>query len=229
MEHAANVAEFFDSYASDFNAIYGNRNTFVNRVVNRYLRSSMRIRFEKTIEGCQPVEGRSVVDIGTGPGHYAIMLAKQGAGRVLGLDFAEGMIEVAKRNAEQLDVADNCEFAFGDFLTFESDEKFDYAIAMGFMDYIADPRPVIDRVLSMTSGKAFFSFPVEGGLLGWQRKLRYKKRCDLYLFTEQRLRDLFDGAAAQRVDIEQISRDYFVTATVGAASSMPEPATAASA
>ena len=76
MEHAASVAEFFDSYASDFNAIYGNRNTLVNRVVNRYLRSSMRIRFEKTIEGCQPIEGRSVVDIGTGPGHYAIMLAK---------------------------------------------------------------------------------------------------------------------------------------------------------
>jgi 2-polyprenyl-3-methyl-5-hydroxy-6-metoxy-1,4-benzoquinol methylase len=216
MTDAGNVAEFFDSYAEGFNAIYGNRNTLVNRVVNKFFRVSMRLRFEKTLAGCHPIEGRSVVDIGTGPGHYAVALAKSGAGRVLGLDFAEGMIDVAKRNAERCGVSDVCDFVYGDFLKYDFQERFDYAVVMGFMDYIADARQCIDRVLSITKGKAFFSFPAAGGALAWQRQRRYRTRCDLYLYDEAKLRSVFQGVAASDVSIERIARDYFVTAVVGA-------------
>ena len=55
MSASANrTSEFFHLYAHDFNAIYGNSNTFVNRWINRYLRASMRMRYEKTIAGCSP-------------------------------------------------------------------------------------------------------------------------------------------------------------------------------
>jgi 2-polyprenyl-3-methyl-5-hydroxy-6-metoxy-1,4-benzoquinol methylase len=68
-----------------------------------------------------------------------VELARRGAARVLGVDFAPGMIEIAKQRAERTGVADRCTFTLGDFLTAGGDEKFDYAIVMGFMDYIADP------------------------------------------------------------------------------------------
>jgi 2-polyprenyl-3-methyl-5-hydroxy-6-metoxy-1,4-benzoquinol methylase len=210
---AENVAKFFDSYAEGFNAIYGNRNTLVNRLVNKYLRSSMRLRFEKSIAGCQPIKGRSVLDVGTGPGHYAITLADQGAARVLGVDFAEGMIEVARKNAAHLGASSVCEFQFGDFHTYDfKGEKFNYGIAMGFMDYMAEPQTTVDLLLSLVTDKAFFSFPAAGGLLAWQRKLRYKSKCDLYLFSEADVRKLFDKSPAKRYELEPISRDFFVTA-----------------
>lgn len=212
MTQTPDVARFFHSYAKDFDAIYGNRNTFVNRIINKYLRASMRLRFEKTLAGCSPIEGKSVVDIGTGPGHYAIALAKRGARRVLGLDFAEAMIRVAQQHARDNGVGENCQFAFGDFLQYEPNEKFDYAVVMGFMDYIAEPKRVIDKVLAMTNERAFFSFPVAGGLLAWQRKLRYRRRCDLFLYTRPQIEQLFASSAARRVTIEPIRRDFFVTA-----------------
>ena len=90
---------------------------------------------------------------------------------------------------------------------------FDYAIVCGFMDYVAEPMPVIDKVLSITKSKAFFSFPAAAGALAWQRRMRYKSRCDLFMYTESQLRDLFRGKDAD-VTIEPITRDYFVTAAM---------------
>ncbi len=209
---ANTVSAFFDSYAEEFDAIYGTRNTAVNRVVNKLLRRSMRMRFEKTISACQPIEGRSVIDIGTGPGHYAVMLARQGASRVLGLDFAEGMVDVATKNAQRAGVGDNCSFDFGDFLTIDVNETFDYSIVMGFMDYIEDQRHVIDKVLSLTERRALFSFPLDGGFLAWQRKMRYRSRCKLIMYTRQQVHDIFDSCEGWNVTIEPISRDFFVTA-----------------
>ncbi len=206
------VSGFFDVYARDFNAIYGTRNTPWSNLINKLFRQSMRKRFEMTLTACDPVAGRSVLDIGTGPGHYAITLAQRGAGRVLGLDFAQGMIEVARRNAEQAGVADRCTWTFGDFTTFQTDETFDYCIVMGFMDYIEKPREVIDKVLSLTNRRAMFSFPVDGGLLAWQRKRRYRKRCELYMYTEQQVRDLFAHQTEFDVRIDRIGRDFFVMA-----------------
>jgi len=104
METTTRTASFFDAYAKDFNAIYGNENTLVNGVVNRLFRKSMMLRYEKSLAGCQPIKGKTVIDIGCGPGHYAVALAAQGALRVLGVDFAPGMIEIAGKRAARAGV-----------------------------------------------------------------------------------------------------------------------------
>lgn len=208
------TATFFDSYARDFEAIYGNKNTPVNRVVNRYLRKSMRLRYERTLAGCSPIAGKSVLDIGCGPGHYGVELARRGASEVLGIDFAEGMIQLARDRARAAGVEDRCRFVLGDILEAEVAKKYDYTIVMGFMDYVEDPHKVIERILAVTAGKAFISFPVAGGVLGWQRKLRYRSRCPLYLYTEDRLRDIFRRYRDVRVSIEPAARDFFVTLSV---------------
>ena len=171
------ASQFFDRYAVDFDAIYGNsNNTLFEKVTNHLFRQSMVTRYEKTLAGCEPIAGRSVIDIGCGPGHYGVTLAKRGASKVVGLDFAPAMLEIAKKRAEYKGVRNRCTFEFGDFLTHPLPEKFDYAIIMGFMDYVKEPETVINRVLEVISRRAFFSFPVDGGVLAWQRKLRYRNR-----------------------------------------------------
>jgi len=82
---------------------------------------------------------------------------------------------------------------------------------MGFMDYMHDAEKVVAKVLSLTREKAFFSFPVAGGFLGWQRALRYKKRCDLFLYSEEQLKQIFSHFPEATATIEPAARDYFVT------------------
>ena len=204
---------FFHQYANDFDAIYGNQNGLLDSVINRLFRKSMKLRYEKTIEGCDPIEGKSVLDIGCGPGHYSITLAQRGASRVVGIDFAEGMLQLATEHAGRVGVGDQCKFMVADFYQYPPEEVFDYVIVMGFMDYMPDPEKVVEKVLSLTRRKAFFSFPVAGGWLGWQRELRYKKRCDLFLYSHERLQQIFAKFPQAKATIEPISRDFFVTAS----------------
>lgn len=206
--------DFFDGYAKGFDAIYGNRNSLPNSIVNRIFRKSMQLRFEKTINGCNPIEGKSVLDIGCGPGHYAVTLAKRGAGRVLGTDLAEGMLHLAAEHAKSAGVAGICEFRTADFNQWNEFEQFDYVILMGFMDYMANPKAVIERAISLTRCKAFFSFPADGGFLAWQRAKRYQKRCDLFLYREEKIRDLFSSLPGIGMSVEAIARDFFVTVTI---------------
>jgi ubiquinone/menaquinone biosynthesis C-methylase UbiE len=204
------TSQFFDRYAVDFDSIYGNDNRALERLANRLFRRAMLVRYEKTLAGCQPIAGRTVIDIGCGPGHYGIALARAGAGQVVGLDFAAGMLKIARERAAACGVAKRCQFVLGDFLTHPFPEPFDYGIVMGFMDYVSDPLAVIDRVLQIVRKRAFFSFPKAGGPLAWQRQWRYRRRCDLFLYRKEQIHSLLSSTAAS-FSIESIGRDFFVT------------------
>ncbi|MFO0725564.1 MAG: methyltransferase domain-containing protein [Myxococcota bacterium] len=208
------TSQFFDQYARDFSAIYGNKNTLVNSVVNQIFRRSMRLRYEKTLAGCFPIQGKTVLDIGCGPGHYSVELARRGAALVHGVDFAEGMIDLSKRHASDAGVQGNTKFELKDFFAFPEGTKYDYTIVMGFMDYMADPKKVAEKVISLTASRAFFSFPADGGLLAWQRKLRYKTRCELFMYDEAAVRRAFHGLNYRALRVEEASRDFFVTVDV---------------
>jgi cyclopropane fatty-acyl-phospholipid synthase-like methyltransferase len=203
---------FFNEYSVGFDSIYGD-NALFKRLINKYLRKCMRIRFEKTIEGCKPLQGKSVLDIGCGPGHYSICLALRGAEKVLGVDFAEKMIQISRDRAKQNKISDKCSFEVIDFNTLDENEKFSYTIVMGFMDYMDNPKQIITKVVNLTSDKAFFSFPCSEGFLAWQRKIRYKFKCPLYLYSQDEVKILFANIKCKNVDIEKIGRDYFVTVT----------------
>jgi len=207
---------FFHQYAHDFDAIYSNRGGLFNGIVNGLFRRSMKLRYLETLAGCQPIEGKTVLDVGCGPGHYAITLAQRGAAHVLGIDFAEGMLQIAAEHARASGVGYRCQFQQADFLQFRSTEPFDYVILMGFMDYMAEPRPIIEKALSLARSKAFFSFPVGGGVLAWQRKLRYRSRCELYMYTRDQLTEMFSRFDGIHATVEPIARDFFVTASIAA-------------
>jgi SAM-dependent methyltransferase len=204
------TSQFFDGYAHDFDAIYGNENGWFDSVINKLFRRSMELRYLKTLKGCSPIAGCSVLDVGCGPGHYSVALAKQGAGEVLGIDFAEGMLQVARQRAGKAGVT-TCRFENIDFVNFLFERKFDYTIVMGFMDYANQPVEVVKKTLSLTSIRAFFSFPLDNGFLAWQRKLRYKSRCELFMYTEDEVRQLFTNCDKGRITAESLGRDLFVT------------------
>jgi len=204
------VSQFFDGYAHDFDAIYGNKNGWFDSVINKLFRRSMEVRYRKTLEGCSPIAGRSVLDIGCGPGHYSVALAKQGAGEVLGIDFAEGMLQIARECAAKEGIT-TCRFEKRDLVNLNFERKFDYTIVMGFMDYANQPAEVVKKALSLTAVRAFFSFPLDNGILAWQRKLRYKSRCELYMYTEDEARQLFTNHDKAKIRVESLGRDLFVT------------------
>ena len=208
------VAGFFNSYSKDFSAIYGKQENSWNHLVNAWFRKSMWLRFYKSIEGCEPIERKAVIDVGCGPGYYCIALAKRGARDVLGIDFAEKMTDLATENAKRAGVLGRCRFVTADFLACAFQDGFDHSIVMGFMDYARDPRQVIQKVVSLTRRRAFFSFPAAGGVLAWQRKLRYRTRCELFLYTAEQIRELFRGMDVRKCEIEKISRDFFVTVDI---------------
>ena len=203
--------DFFHSYAGNFDAIYSNRNGLLNGLANVLFRRSMKQRFVKTIEGCRPIEGKTVLDVGCGPGHYSITLARRGARRAVGIDFAEGMLQLAAEHARSAGVADRCEFVKADFDKYAASDPFDYVVLMGFMDYVANPGMAIEKACSLAREKVFFSFPAGGGLLAWQRQLRYRKRCDLFLYRYDGLQELFSSLTGVQTTIQAISRDFFVT------------------
>jgi 2-polyprenyl-3-methyl-5-hydroxy-6-metoxy-1,4-benzoquinol methylase len=208
------TAEFFDRYARDFDAIYGTKNSRLNRVVNKVLRRSMRLRYERVVAGCNPIIGHSVLDIGCGPGRYSVELAHRGAGRVLGIDFADSMLEIARKAAVDKRVENICAFRHADFFRDTFDERFDYVVVMGFMDYVEQPEPIVQKAVGLAKSRALFSFPLDGGVLAWQRKLRYKLRCNLFMYSEDQVQRIFSATTVARVDVSKIDRDLFVTAYI---------------
>ncbi|KAK3617248.1 hypothetical protein LTR22_026796 [Elasticomyces elasticus] len=69
--------------------------------------------------GYQP--GQTVLDLGTGTGIVARHFAKKGA-EVIGLDFSEAMIEIAKTRAENVDI--KVEYEKMDLMEFDHMEEF---------------------------------------------------------------------------------------------------------
>lgn len=207
------VRGFFDRYATDFDAIYGTQNTVFERMINQLFRKSMRARFDKVMESVNPARGKRVLDVGCGPGLYSVMLAKAGAD-VVGVDFADEMLQIARAKAQEFGVEDACRFLTMDVMSYAAEEKADYTIVMGVMDYVAEPIAFLRHLQRLTDGSILLSFPVDDGLLAAQRRYRYRKRCPLYMYTKESLHDLLDQVAGGGTwEVERISRDFFVTMT----------------
>lgn len=210
MATARSASQFFDGYAHDFDAIYGGRRGPIGRSLDGIFRKSMRLRFERTLQGCRPVAGKTVLDIGCGPGHYGVALAAEGAAHVVMLDPAEEMIGIARDRVRDAGVEDRCELVHSSFEEYEPSERFDFCILMGLMDYIADARSCVQHALAASRGRAFFSFPSATGVLAAFRRYRYRNRTPLYMYRESELLALFEGIAGVQFSLERLARDFFV-------------------
>jgi SAM-dependent methyltransferase len=203
---------FFHQYAHDFEAIYAGDASLWRKSLNRWLRRSMFLRYRRSLELCRPAAGKRILDVGCGPGHYAVALANMGAS-VIGVDSAEAMIKKASERAQQAGVASHCHFICQLFEDFATQEPFDHAICMGFLEYLPNPEDAIHRIMGLVTGSAMFSLPASGGLLALQRRIRYRWKTPLYMYSDPETRALFSqSAAGAEFTIERLHRDLFVVA-----------------
>src|SRR5437588_13039366 len=107
------VAHHFHLDAERFDAIYDNRKGLIASFVDNVWRGVVRRRLDLTVQTLAPLAGKSVLDVGCGSGRFCFAYAQNGASQVLGVDFAEAMIDIARKLADELHVASRCEFRVG--------------------------------------------------------------------------------------------------------------------
>lgn len=208
------VRDHFDAYADRFDAIYDDGKGPVARWVDGVWRGVVRRRLDLTLDALAPLEGKVVLDVGTGSGRYCVAYAQHGARRAVGVDFAGGMIDVARRRARELGVEDRCEFHLGRFPEAVPDARYDAVTAMGFFDYVPDAVGSLASMRALGSTLAM-SFPKAREWRVPLRRARLRAAgCPLYLYTEGRVRRILSAAGIEDHDWVELDRDYLVVARV---------------
>lgn len=212
MKDEQGVKNFFSGYAEDFDSIYGDgkpRN-FFNRIMDKMFRQAMYERYKRTINYLSTSDVKTVLDVGCGSGRYAIDLSKQGM-KITGVDLAQEMLDIAESNSGKLEF-DN-EFILGSYLDVTIDTKKDAAILMGFFDYISNPLDIFIKLKEDTNKFILASFPKSGGILAFQRKIRYNMRnCQLFYYSENLINTIMSDAGITDYEIQDNDREFFLIA-----------------
>jgi SAM-dependent methyltransferase len=109
-------------------------------------------------------DGARVLEVGCGPGHLSIRLARQHGLNVTGLDLDPAMIERARANADRSEDSDESgpSFLVGDVAALPfPDESFDLVVSTMSMHHWADPTAgmaEIDRVLRPGASALIWDF-----------------------------------------------------------------------
>lgn len=86
-----------------------------------------------TFQTLGDITNLSVLDLATGTGFYARALKQNGAGRVVGVDIAEQMVQVAQHAEQQEPLG--IEYHVQDITNFKSETPFDVALAVYLLHY----------------------------------------------------------------------------------------------
>lgn len=210
---AGDVWRHFEAIAEEFDSIYTGRKSAIGRWLDRSLRKDMFERLDETIREIKEMGGVSVLDVGCGSGIFSVMLAKEGARAVTGVDFSRAMIELAVKRAVAAGQTSKCTFVRGDFLLLEFAERFDCSIAIGVFDYVAEPRALLERMRSVTKQKMIATFPCRWTHRAPVRKVRLAfQGCPVYFYSASDVRRLFLGLNPSRLTIRRIGHIFFVVA-----------------
>ena len=210
MKDEEGVKDFFSGYAEDFDSIYGDgkhRNIF-DRMMDKLFRQSMYERYKRTIEFLTSNDVETVLDVGCGSGRYALDLSRNGMS-ITGVDLAQEMLDIAESNSQKFGFDNN--FILGSYLDVKINQKHDAAILMGLFDYISNPVDLFIKLKKDTSKYILVSFPKSGGILAWQRKIRYNRRnCQLFYYTKESLKAVMEEASIENYEIHNNGREYFL-------------------
>ncbi len=209
------VRDHFHADAHRFDAIYEDEKGPITRWVDNVWRGVVRRRFELALKELEPLAGKSILDVGCGSGRYCIAYARKGAKRVIGIDFADAMITLAREHAHRFGVEDRCEFHVGRFPEAAPSGPFDACVAMGFFDYTDDPVRLISHMRRLAKSKLILSFPKS---LEWRapvRRVRFRLiGCPLFLYSESRVIKILADAGVTDYKWINLDRDYIVVANL---------------
>jgi ubiquinone/menaquinone biosynthesis C-methylase UbiE len=191
---------YFHQHAQQFDSIY-HQGQPLQSAFNRTFRKAIYERYAITFEQSEPIAGKTVLDVGCGSGRYAVEFARRGAARIVGLDYAPGMLDLARDYAAGAGVGDRCEFLAGDFTTHPLTEKFDVAIAIGVFDYQDKPVEFMRKMAERCRGRVIASFPGRSAIRMPLRKFRYwLGDCPVLFYREHEVRNI-GRQAGLNVDI----------------------------
>jgi len=204
---------FWNSEADAFQRIYTHRKSWFANTLDQIFRKDMYERFVFTIEHCEPIKGRTFLDVGCGNALYSLELARKGAAKVVGIDISEVMIGLCKKSAENENLNDRCTFIQTDLLDYKPEATFDVSFGIGLFDYISDPLPVLKRMREVSTDKAIMAFP---RLWTWRapvRKVRLaRKGCDVFFYSKAKIEKLLRDAGFSRSEIVRVGKLYCVVA-----------------
>jgi len=207
------VGKHFDRTAPAFDAIYtGEGVPALRRLIHRVFFHDIHWRLALTVRECDEIAGASVLDIGCGSGVYLEELGRRGATRLVGLDFAPAMIELARRRVQAAGLGGITELATTDFLRYDVPAPMDYTLAVGVFDYFRDPGPLLAKMASVTRRKAITTFPQLWNPWTAVRRIRYAlavRDCPVHFFSRSRVRTLMRDAGFREVRVRALTNIFF--------------------
>ena len=206
---------FWNSEADAFQSIYTHRKSKFFNTLDQIFRKDMYERYQFTIVNCEPIKGRTFLDVGCGNALYSLELARKGAAKVVGIDISEVMIGLCKKSSDAENLSDRCTFIQTDLLEYNPETKFDVSFGIGLFDYISNPLPVMKRMREVSTDKAIMAFP---RLWTWRapvRKVRLTiKGCDVYFYSAARISQLMKEAGFSRHTMTKVGKLYCVVGYV---------------
>jgi 2-polyprenyl-6-hydroxyphenyl methylase/3-demethylubiquinone-9 3-methyltransferase len=100
------------------------------------------------IAGGTPLAGRRVLDVGCGGGILSEAMARTGA-RVLGVDLAAALLEVAELHALEAGVAVQYRAVAAQDLASEQPRSFDLVTCMEMLEHVPDPAAILQAIATL--------------------------------------------------------------------------------
>lgn len=186
---AANVAAYETIYGRDFISPGG-------REMARHFAEKLNL---------SPAE--RVLDVGSGLGGCACMIAQEFQARVEGIDFSSGMVHEATVRCREKGLSDQVRFLQKDCLTMDETERYDAVISRDVFLHIADKTLLFKnlyRAMKPGGRLVFTDYCCREEPWPWSFK-RYVKTRRYTLHTPEQYAELIRGAGFENVICEDIT------------------------
>jgi 2-polyprenyl-3-methyl-5-hydroxy-6-metoxy-1,4-benzoquinol methylase len=201
------VRNRFREKAQQFDDLYEDE-----RPLTRLLRPGLFRRRQLAADTVRGYAEPRVLDVGCGSGRIGEFVLEAGAGRYVGIDFSEPMIEMARMRLERF--GPQVELILGDFLEGALEGPFDVVLALGLFDYLPNPERFSRRMFELCApgGTLVGSFPTWSLIKGPARKVRYEwiGDCPIFNYSRRELELMLGASGFDGVEILSPGRSGFL-------------------
>lgn len=130
------VRQFWEQRASDYGRLQWESVANLEQDEEK-LKLKIREETAKVTAWLPPLQGRSVLDLGSGVGQWSLRFCQWGAARVVAVEYVEELGRIARAQAQRQGI-DDIEFVTCSVEGFEAQERFDLLFISGLFLYLND-------------------------------------------------------------------------------------------
>lgn len=130
------VRQFWEQRAGDYGRLQWESVANLEQDEEK-LKLKIREETAKVTAWIPPLQGRSVLDLGSGVGQWSLRFCQWGAARVVAVEYIEELGRIASSQAQRQCI-DNIEFVTCSVEAFDTDERFDLLFISGLFLYLND-------------------------------------------------------------------------------------------